>query len=110
LDLHALVIGLLFNPVGVYKAFVRGRRTRNLYSDKFSDEQLMDMTISEIRGLLLLNEYKKSTRGSLVDFLLLLLLLILGTLYSIFTLVALPFILLYTMYASLLEKNSKKIA
>src|SRR5258706_10445391 len=31
LDLHAMVIGILFNPAGVYRAFLKGRRTHNLY-------------------------------------------------------------------------------
>ncbi|MCI0348359.1 MAG: hypothetical protein L0Z53_02950 [Acidobacteriales bacterium] len=40
LNLHAMAIGLFLNPRRVYRAFVRGRRSANLYSCEFSDTLL----------------------------------------------------------------------
>ncbi|HYO99293.1 MAG TPA: hypothetical protein VER76_03680 [Pyrinomonadaceae bacterium] len=48
LDLLAFAIGLLINPRGVYSAFMRGRRSRNLYRMMFSDE-LLARTVGEVR-------------------------------------------------------------
>jgi hypothetical protein len=98
LDMHAVMIGVLFNPAGVYKAFVKGRRTKNLYSNVFKDEQVMDMPISVIRENMLLNNYPVKQKGSFTDFLLFMLLLLFGAVYSILSLVLLPIVLLYTVY------------
>jgi hypothetical protein len=40
LNLSALAIGLVIAPRAVFRAFVRGRRTRNLYRDDFGDPLL----------------------------------------------------------------------
>jgi hypothetical protein len=40
LNLLAFAVGLVINPRGVYRAFMRGRRSRNLYRTTFSDELL----------------------------------------------------------------------
>jgi hypothetical protein len=48
LNLLAFAIGLLINPRGVYRAFVRGRRTRNLYRATFSDE-LLARRVGDVR-------------------------------------------------------------
>jgi hypothetical protein len=48
LNLLAFAIGLAINPRGVYRAFVRGRHTRNLYRTNFSDE-LLARTVGDMR-------------------------------------------------------------
>jgi len=48
LNLLAFAIGLVINPRGVYRAFMRGRRTRNLYRTTFSDE-LLARRVGEVR-------------------------------------------------------------
>jgi hypothetical protein len=98
LDMHAVMIGVLFNSRGVYKAFVKGRRTKNLYRDVFTDEQLMEMPISEIKENMLLNNYPLKQNGNFTDFILFMLVLLFGAVYSILSLVLLPFVLLYTVY------------
>jgi hypothetical protein len=104
LDLHAVMIGLLFNPTGVYKAFVKGRRTKNLYRDVFTDEQLMNISISEIRESMLLNSYPERQKGDFIDLILFMLLLLFGVIYSILSLVLLPFVILYTVYIITIKK------
>jgi hypothetical protein len=105
LDMQAIMIGMLFNPLGVYKAFVKGRRTKNLYNDAFADEQLMDMPLSEIKESLLLTNYPQKKKGNLIDLILFLLMLLLGVVYAALSLVLLPFVLFYTLYIMLSNKK-----
>ncbi|HLL70768.1 MAG TPA: hypothetical protein VK363_05010 [Pyrinomonadaceae bacterium] len=55
LNLLAFAIGLAINPRGVYRAFMRGRQTRNLYRTTFSDE-LLARTVGEVRSELELDK------------------------------------------------------
>jgi hypothetical protein len=48
LNLLAFAIGLAINPRGVRRAFMRGRRSRNLYRTTFSDE-LLARKVSDMR-------------------------------------------------------------
>lgn len=48
LDLMALAFGLFVNPRGVYRAFVRGRHSRNLFSRDW-DERFLSRTVGEVR-------------------------------------------------------------
>jgi hypothetical protein len=48
LNLLAFAIGLAINPRGVYRAFSRGRQSRNLYRTTFSDA-LLARTVGEVR-------------------------------------------------------------
>lgn len=98
LDMQAVMMGMLFNPAGVYRAFVKGRRTKNLYRDVFTDEQLMDMSLFAIKESMLLNSYPERKKGSFIDLLLFILLLLFGAIYSVLSLVLLPFVLLYTIF------------
>lgn len=101
LDLHGMTIGILYNLPGVYKAFVKGRHTKNLYSDIFSDEQLLDIPLQKIREELLLNDYSANIKGNATDLLLFLLVLFLGAIYSLLSLVLLPFVLLFSLYVTI---------
>jgi hypothetical protein len=98
LDFHAMIIGILFNPVGVYKAFIKGRHTYNLYRDDLADEKLMDMSLFEIKEHLLLNSYYGKKNGNLIDPVLFLLTIVTGAIYSILSLILLPFIIIYTIF------------
>ncbi|MCA1564771.1 MAG: ubiquinone biosynthesis protein COQ4 [Acidobacteria bacterium] len=48
LNLLAFAIGLLLNPRGVYRAFMRGRQSRNLYRATFSEE-LLARKVGDVR-------------------------------------------------------------
>lgn len=98
LDLHGMTMGALYNLPGVFKAFVKGRRTNNLYSDIYTDDQLLDLPIGKIKDHLLLNIYPAKTRSNAADLCLFLAVLSLGAIYSIASLLLLPFVLLYTAY------------
>ena len=48
LNLLSFAIGLVINPRGVYGAFMRGRRSRNLYRSEFSEE-LLSSRVGDVR-------------------------------------------------------------
>ena len=48
LNLSAFAIGLVINPRGVYRAFVRGRQSRNLFAREW-DERFLSRTVGEVR-------------------------------------------------------------
>jgi hypothetical protein len=48
LNLYAMLLGLWIDPAAVYRAFVRGRHTRNLYRGTW-DEALLDARVGELR-------------------------------------------------------------
>jgi len=106
LDMSGMMTGMLFNPLGVYKAFVRGRRTKNLYSDNLTDEQIMNTPLSTIKDNLLLNTYPGNKLGNVADLFLFILLILFGIIYSALSLLLLPFVLLYTLYV--IVSNKKK--
>src|SRR5215207_5614099 len=48
LDLLAFAAGLFINPRGVFRAFVRGRQSRNLFSREW-DERFLSRAVGEVR-------------------------------------------------------------
>lgn len=54
LDLWAFAIGLVINPRGVYRAFIRGRQSSNLYFMEFSEEFLSNR-VGDVRRSLRLD-------------------------------------------------------
>ncbi|MET0393405.1 MAG: hypothetical protein ABW019_09705 [Chitinophagaceae bacterium] len=96
LNLYGIMIGMLFSSAGVYRAFIRGRHTCNLYRDRFTDEQLLDMPLPVIRKYLLLD--RPVPKAGLGDWLVFVLVLLAGTAYAALSLLLLPFVLLYTLY------------
>ena len=53
LDLMNVAQGLVVNPRGAFRAFVRGRRSRNLFGETF-DDALLSRRVGEMRRALLL--------------------------------------------------------
>jgi len=51
LDVLNLAQGLVVNPVGLYRGFMRGRRSKNLFSTQFTDE-ILTHRVGEYRQLL----------------------------------------------------------
>jgi hypothetical protein len=105
LDMSGMMMGILFNFWNVLKAFARGRRTKNLYYDVISTEEAMDMQLSELKKLLLLDKYPKNTRPTFIDFILFVPLILAGTIYSILSLILLPFIIIYSIRTRLRLQN-----
>lgn len=98
LDIQAVTIGILFNPRNVFRAYARGRRTQNLYTDKWPDDVIMDMSVGVIKEKLKLDVIPKKTKGTFIDLLFFLVLLSIGFIYSLFSILLLPFVILYSLW------------
>jgi hypothetical protein len=61
LNLQAMAVGLVISPKAVWRAFLRGRRTRNLYREEFG-EALLTPTVSELRHRLRLDTEPSQAR------------------------------------------------
>lgn len=55
LNLGAMSLGAILIPERTWRAFLRGRRSKNLYRETF-DEALLERTVSEMRAALNLDE------------------------------------------------------
>jgi small-conductance mechanosensitive channel len=64
LNLSGFAAGLFINPRGVYKAFLRGRQSSNLYHLRFDDE-LLSQRVGQLRQQLSLD--KKSEPPTFID-------------------------------------------
>ncbi|HXD93511.1 MAG TPA: hypothetical protein VNX01_09875 [Bacteroidia bacterium] len=105
IDVSGAMLGILVNFLGVLKAFARGRRTKNLYHDKFTTEQALDMKISDLRAAYDLDKHPKDTKPSFTDFILFMLFVFFGGIYSLCLWIFLPFIILYTIYIEMITRK-----
>lgn len=101
IDTSGLMIGAPLNFLGILKAFSRGRRTKNLYHDILSTNESLDMSIPELKKLMLLDKHDINTKPSFTDFILFSLFLLYAILFSVLSLTILPYILAYTIYMRL---------
>ena len=99
INTSGLMIGLPFHFWGVLKAFARGRRTRNLYNHIMSLEQAMDTPVEELKTMLHLDTIPRQLKPGFTDFLLFLLFIVYGAVYSFLSIILIPFILVYSLYA-----------
>ncbi len=104
IDTSGLMIGIPFNFMGVLKAFARGRKTKNLYHNGISIEKAMDMSVLELQQQFSLDKYEKNTKPTFIDFILFSGFALFGFVYSMLSLIILPFIILYSLYVFLKEK------
>ena len=105
INTSGVMLGLPINFWGVLKAFARGRRTKNLYHDQFTNEQALNMPIEELRSHLLLDKFPKDTKPNFTDFILFVAFALFALVNSILSLLFLPFIILYTIYIELTAKK-----
>ena len=67
LNLSGMLFGCLLAPGDVFRAFVRGRRSQNLYRREFGAE-LLAMPVGELRQQLLLGEAESAEPGDRLTF------------------------------------------
>lgn len=92
-----MMAGVPVNLIGIWKAWLRGKYTTNLYSEKYVVDKLMSQNVAEIKKELGLNE-SFSHRFALSGLISFLGFLLFGTLLSIVFIVLIPFILIYSLY------------
>lgn len=101
LNTYGMMMGIPFNLKGVWKAWVRGRRTKNLYETNYSNEELLKKPVGELKNELgLLDEGKQHVNivGALVTFIGFVLF---GTLFSIASVILIPVVLIYSLSVSI---------
>ena len=103
LNLFGLMLGVLFNTKRVWKAWLKGKQTSNLYDERYKMHELMSRKVGDIKSELgFQNENQKSdTLKSLSSFIGF---LILGALFSIASWIFIPFILFYSIFISIQKK------
>jgi ubiquinone biosynthesis protein Coq4 len=104
IDTSGMMIGIPLNFMGVLKAFARGRRTKNLYQDVISSDDALDTKIEELQKLFLLDKHPIDTKPAFIDFVLFTGFVLYGTIYSILSLLLLPFIIGYSIYIAIKNK------
>jgi len=52
LDTGGIAMGVFFFPRKTFRAFIRGRRTTNLYLSNYKKEDLVKMSVAEVQQLL----------------------------------------------------------
>jgi hypothetical protein len=108
---QALVMGIpMLNIKGIFNAFIKGRRTKNLYKDDFPDQQIANMTIEEIRKFLKLTEFENvKIKPTFADYFTFIIHILIALFVSIFSLLILPLLLIYTIYILLFSDNKNLI-
>ena len=99
INTYGMMSGILLNPIGVWRAWMRGRRTKNLYHEKYKMEALLNQTVEELQKELALNNEKKSS--SILGFLSFGGFLLFGVLFSIISIVLMPFVIGYSIFISI---------
>jgi len=101
LNTYGMMMGFSFNLKGIWKAWVRGRRTKNLYQTTYTNEELLKKPLHELKNELgLLDEDKKkvNTVDALVSFLAFGLF---GITFSIASIVLIPAVIIYSLTISI---------
>lgn len=107
INTYGMMIGLLWNLPGLWKAWLRGKRTHNLYDKKYTDDVLLSQKISDLKKELGLLEEGKKKANRFTTFLFFVGFLIFGTVFSVVSLLLLPFAILYSIVISLQQSWQK---
>lgn len=108
IDVPGSMLGFGFNLPKLLKSFARGRRTGNLYHDKYTTEQALDMKVGDLRKEFKLDQYPKYTKPTFTDFILFCAFLLFGGIFSLLSLVALPFVIVYSIVVEITVRMSAK--
>ena len=96
INMQGLMLGLLLRFRGVFRAFVRGRHSMNLYNNPIEDARLKNMTIKEIESIIKVPPKNEFIKPGLKDFTSFLWYVFLGGIYSIaLILIYIPFLFIY---------------
>lgn len=98
LNLSVLMMGMLFNPVNVFKSFIRGRNSRNLYHHELTDEEAKAMTVGELKAFLNIPASGKKLKVTLADVLLFGWWLFVGLIMTVMSIVIFPLLGLYNLF------------
>ena len=106
LNLHGMVMGIWFNLPGVYRAFIRGRRSENLYSNCITDQQALEMHTTELQNLLSIPPQHQKLQSRFSDFIFFFLWIIIAVIFAFASILLLPLLIVYNIL--LFAKTQKK--
>jgi hypothetical protein len=98
-----MMSGVLFNLPGIWRAWMRGKTTKNLYNEKYKLEAVLNQTAEELQEELGLRN-ANATSASVSGFLSFMGFLFFGTLLSILSIVLIPWVIVYSIFISI-QKN-----
>lgn len=98
LDLSGFMMGILINPVNVFKAFIRGRNSKNLYYEELTDQEAKSMTLPELRKFIQLPEEGAELKATMADVLLFTWWIFVGLVMTVASIVLIPMVAIYTLF------------
>ena len=104
INTYSFMSGILFNPARIWKAWLKGRTTDNLYYKKYTDEELLNRTVIDLKeelGFFIEDHVKEDSSGAFWSFLIFLLF---GIVFSVVSVVIIPFVLIFSSYVALLSR------
>lgn len=104
INLLGMMMGI-FYPRAIFRAWVRGKNTNNLYDDALTNEEALNTPVSELQDRLLLKADPKTMKATFGQTLSLFGMLLFGAVYMLLSLVIVPFVLGYSLYIVLSGKN-----
>ena len=101
INTYGMMSGLPFNLRGIWKAWLRGKRSKNLYYEKYNDEELKNQTVKDLRKELGLLEETKPKGSSFEAFLSFVGFLAFGIVFCTLSVVLIPLVFIYSLSISI---------
>ena len=96
INMQGVMLGIWCHLGGVFRAFVRGRHSTNLYNAGIDDERLKSIPFSEIQNIIKIPAKNEAVKTTFADFISFLWNLFVGGIYSIAVIIVyMPFLLVY---------------
>ena len=108
INIYGMMTGAIWNLRGLWKAWLKGKRTKNLYHDRYRNEELRGRTIIDLKlecGFLDESVHEVNTAGAFLSFFAF---LTFGTVYSMASMILLPPAVLYSMFVSIKRSNTRR--
>lgn len=98
LDLSGFMSGILFNPVNVFKAFIRGRNSKNLYYGELTDQQARSMTVAKLQEFIQLPKEDAKLKATFIDILLFSWWVFVGLVMTVMSVILIPMVAIYSLF------------
>ena len=97
INTYSMVNGAFFNMKGIWKAWVRGRYSSNLYK-KYDDEQLLLKNVADLKKEMGLSEENSRKSPGFSSFLSFTGFLVFGIVFALVSIVIIPFVIVYSLF------------
>ncbi len=105
---QGMLMGLIMFPLATYKAYLKGQRTTNLYKDRFSEAEFLNMEIEDLQKALKLADYQEGKRAGFREIISFLGASLFCVFIAVLSLVLLPFLILYNIKQIFFTKKEKQ--